>query len=180
MHVTWTGSAPATLVGHSAVLHTTSHMRGLQADEVVAEVGNILSELADTLPLLEMLLNPALCPRHWVTLLDTVSPTALASFCPVELQRRSRAAEAAAAGAQADLSQLVRCRCADAGRWSTPCVYIYISWPTRAASDLAVCAAEGSPHTPLVTPHEMHKQTEAVDERSQSHLTLISIRPCQA
>ena len=62
----------------------------MQGDEVVEELGSILAELQDKLPLLEQVANAALRPRHWIEILELVD--ALQQFCPEEAQRRGKGA----------------------------------------------------------------------------------------
>lgn len=76
-----------------------------QDDQVVEELGCILDELKEKLPLLEDVANPAFQPRHWIEIHELLGT--LDSFCPVEMERRRRLEDAQATGDTADLSDLV-------------------------------------------------------------------------
>jgi hypothetical protein len=77
----------------------------LQGDEIVDELGSILEELQQKLPLLEEVTNPALQQRHWVEVFEALG--ILESFCPVELERRQALETAAREGKAPDLNGLV-------------------------------------------------------------------------
>lgn len=78
----------------------------VQDDQVVEELGCILDELKEKLPLLEDVANPAFQPRHWIEIHEMLGT--LDTYCPVEVERRRRLEDAQATGDPADLSDLVR------------------------------------------------------------------------
>lgn len=69
------------------------------------ELGCILDELKEKLPLLEDVANSAFQPRHWIEIHDLLGT--LDDYCPVESERRRRIKDAEANGETADLSDLV-------------------------------------------------------------------------
>lgn len=69
------------------------------------ELSSILEELKEKMPLLEEVANPALQPRHWIDIHDTLGT--LEEFCPVEVERRERIEAAKPTGEPADVSDLV-------------------------------------------------------------------------
>lgn len=77
----------------------------MQDDQVVEELGCILDELKEKLPLLEDVANAAFQPRHWIEIHELLGT--LESYCPVEVERRHRLEEAQATGEPVDLSELV-------------------------------------------------------------------------
>jgi hypothetical protein len=78
----------------------------VQDDKVVEELGCILDELKEKLPLLEDIANPTFQPRHWIEIHELLGTIEI--YCPAEAERRRRLAEARATGEVADLSDLVR------------------------------------------------------------------------